>query len=393
MNNEYEYEISVLPIFGETFFNTYIIMKQRFIISGGGTGGHIFPAVAIANQLKKEVPNAEILFIGANHKMEMTKVPEAGYPIKGLNIQSFQRGFSISALLHNLRLPYMLWKSVKDAKAIIKKFKPDAVIGVGGYASGPALLAANALKVPTLIQEQNSFPGKTNKYLAKKASKICVAYEGLEQYFPKEKLVLTGNPVREEIIALQRKEQKAFDTFSLSPHKKTLLVMGGSLGARSINRTMLHHLETLQNLNIQIIWQTGGLFYDQMDDSIKNKTFVNIRIVPFIKQMNHAYSVADYIVSRAGALAIAELTIVGTPTILVPFPYASEDHQTFNAKALSENNAAILLPDNRVEDELMSIIQKMIDDPKSVEEMAANVKKFAKPDAIHLIVHEILEGI
>ncbi len=368
-------------------------MKQRFIISGGGTGGHIFPAVAIANQLKAENPNAEILFIGANGKMEMTKVPEAGYPIEGLDIQSFKRGMNFSAIKHNVALPFLLWKAVAHAKAIMKNFQPDAVIGVGGYASGPALLAATALKIPTLIQEQNSFPGITNKFLSKRVSKICVAYNGLESYFPKEKIVITGNPVRAEIIALQRKEPKAFEEFHFSSQKKTWLVMGGSLGARSINQTMLKNIETLQTLDIQIIWQTGGVFYEQLSDEVKNKTYPNIRILPFIKQMNHAYSIADFIVSRAGALAIAELTLVGVPAILVPFPFASEDHQTFNAKALSEHQAAILLPDNQVETNLLDRMKSLMNDQEMATQMGENIKKFAKPNAIHLIVDEILHKI
>ncbi len=368
-------------------------MKQRFIISGGGTGGHIFPAVSIANQIKALNPEAEILFIGANNKMEMTKVPEAGYNIEGLEITSFRRGFSPSDILHNLKLPFILMKAVSRSKSIIKNFKPDAAIGVGGFASGPALLAATSLKIPTLIQEQNSFPGITNKMLSKKVDKICVAYPNLEKYFPKEKIVMTGNPVRSEILNLKRKETAAYQFFELSADKKTLLVVGGSLGARSINQTMLKNWDALKQLGIQIIWQTGANFYEQIPSEIKEEKTGHTLVVPFIKRMDFAYSIADFVVSRAGALAIAELTNIGFPTILVPFPYASEDHQTFNAKALSNEDAAILLPDYQVDKKLMDEISSLINDEAKSARLAENMRKFGKPEALHLIVNEILTGI
>lgn len=365
-------------------------MKKRFLISGGGTGGHIFPAIAIANQIKKQVPDAEILFIGANNKMEMKRVPDAGYKIEGLDIFGIRRGFSVSEIISNIKLPFVLLKTMKRAKSIIRKFNPDVAIGVGGFASGPALKAAISMGIPSLIQEQNSYPGVTNKILSKKVKKICVAYDGLEKYFPKEKIIMTGNPIRREIIELKRKMPEAYTFFGLNPEKKTLLVVGGSLGARSINNCIANNIEKLAETGIQLIWQTGESFYNEIEHEAITQKYQNIKILPFINNMAYAYSVADYIVSRAGALAIAELTIVGCPVILVPFPFAAEDHQTKNAAALSEAGAAILISDSEASTHVVPAFIKLLSDENRGAAMAEKIKGFAHPDAIDKIVDEIM---
>lgn len=365
-------------------------MKKRFIISGGGTGGHIFPAIAIANRLKKEIPDAEILFIGAKNKMEMKRVPEAGYPIVGLDIWGISRDFTIKGIYNNLRLPFVLLKSMRVAKNSIRKFKPDAAIGVGGFASGPALKSAIALGVPALIQEQNSFPGVTNRILAKKVNKICVAYDNMEKYFPTEKIVKTGNPVREEILNITIKNEEAYKFFGFKKELKTILVVGGSLGAFSINNCMAAGLDAIENSGIQLLWQTGELFYKNISPELLKRENERIRIVPFIKKMDFAYSVADIIVSRAGALAIAELTIVGAPTILVPFPYAAEDHQTKNAKALADRHATCLIPDQEAPEKLMPKLFQLLNDEKECKVMGENIRKFAKPRAIDDIINQIM---
>jgi UDP-N-acetylglucosamine--N-acetylmuramyl-(pentapeptide) pyrophosphoryl-undecaprenol N-acetylglucosamine transferase len=363
---------------------------KRFIISGGGTGGHIFPALAIANQLKKEIPDAVILFIGANGKMEMLRVPEAGYNIVGLDVFGIRRDFSWRGVISNLKLPFVLLKTMAKAKAVMQRFKPDVVIGVGGYASGPALRAAQALKIPTIIQEQNSYPGKTNKWLSKKVVKICVAYDGLEHFFQKDKIVKTGNPVRAEIINFQPKSEEAYTFFNLDKNKKTVLIMGGSQGAHTINHAVLTHIEEFKKFDTQLIWQTGDFFYTankvQLSD-IESKT---IKVLPFINRMDLAYSVADYIVSRAGALAIAELTIVAAPTILIPLPTADEDHQTANAKQLADAGAALLLPDKEAKEKLFTTLLNLMNNTDKAKELAQKINQFAQPDAIEMIVKEIL---
>jgi len=364
---------------------------NRFIISGGGTGGHIFPALAIANQIKEEKPNAEILFIGATGKMEMTKVPEAGYNIVGLDVFGIRRDLSWNGIKSNLKLPFVLLKTMRKAKQLMRQFRPDVVIGVGGYASGPALRAAQALKIPTVIQEQNSFAGKTNKWLSKKAVKICVAYAGMERFFPKEKIVKTGNPVRAEIINFTPKLEEAYSFFNLDKSKKTVLVIGGSQGARTINQAILTHIEEFKKMGVQLIWQTGELFYNANVSKITELQSSDIKILPFIKRMDLAYSVADYIVSRAGALAIAELTIVGVPTILIPLPTAAEDHQTANARQLSDAGAALLLRDADTIEHLGFTLIELINNSCSSAEMARKMKEFAQPDAINKIVENILQ--
>jgi len=362
---------------------------KRFIISGGGTGGHIFPALAIANQLKKENPDAEILFIGANGKMEMTRVPEAGYNIIGLDVFGIRRDFSWNGILNNLKLPFVLLKTMRKAKQMMRQFNPDVVIGVGGYASGPALRAAQALNIPTVIQEQNSFAGKTNKWLAKKASKICVAYNGMERFFPKEKIVKTGNPVRAEIINFQPKLDEAYSFFYLNKNKKTILVIGGSQGARTINQAILAHVDDFKKTDAQLIWQTGELFYTANEVQLSELKSDNIKIVPFIKRMDLAYSVADFIVSRAGALAIAELAIVGAPAILIPLPTAAEDHQTANAQQLSYAGAAILIKDAEAKEKLFATLIALMNDEDKCEEMKRKIKDFAQPEAILRITEVI----
>lgn len=364
-------------------------MKQRYLISGGGTGGHIFPALAIANKIKKENPDAEIRFIGASDKMEMKRVPEAGYPIDGLKIYGISRDFSLKGIWKNLKLPFVLMGAMRKARRIIREFKPDIAIGVGGFASGPALKAADQLGVPTLLQEQNSYPGVTNKMLAPKAKRICVAYNGLEKYFPADKIVLTGNPIRAEILNLQRKDPKAYEFFGFSPEKKTVLVVGGSLGARTLNETMAAHLDEFRKADLQLLWQTGELFYKNIDSKLLAEQDEHVRIMPFIRNMNDAYSIADIIVSRAGALAIAELSVVGVPTILVPFPYAAEDHQTYNAKALSTKGAAELIPDAEAKEKLLPTLMALVNDPERCEKMSASLHTFAQPDAIDQIYNQI----
>ena len=365
-------------------------MKKRFVISGGGTGGHIFPAIAIANRLKKEIPDADILFIGANNKMEMKRVPEAGYNIVGLEIWGISRDFSIKGLCNNLRLPFVLLKSMRVAKKTIRNFKPDVAIGVGGFASGPALKSAIALGVPALIQEQNSYPGVTNKILSKKVNKICVAYDGMEKYFPTEKIVKTGNPVRDEILNIKMKNDEAYQFFGFKKELKTILVVGGSLGAFSINKCLANGLDEIEKSGVQLLWQTGELFYKNISPELLKRENERIRIVPFIKKMDFAYSVADIIVSRAGALAISELTIIGAPTILVPFPYAAEDHQTKNAKALADRHATYLISDQDAPEKLMPKLLQLINDEEDCRILGENIRKFAKPGAIDEIVSQIM---
>jgi UDP-N-acetylglucosamine--N-acetylmuramyl-(pentapeptide) pyrophosphoryl-undecaprenol N-acetylglucosamine transferase len=322
--------------------------------------------------------------------MEMLRVPEAGYNIEGLDVFGIRRDFSWSAIKSNFILPFVLLKTMRKAKQIMHRFKPDVVIGVGGYASGPALRAAQALNFPTVIQEQNSYPGKTNKWLSKKVAKICVAYDGLEKFFPKEKIIKTGNPIRAEIINFQPKLEEAYSFFNLNKNKKTVLVIGGSQGARTINQAILTHIEDYKKMESQLIWQTGELFYTTNVKLLSELQSHNIKILPFIKRMDLAYSVADYIVSRAGALAIAELALVGAPTILIPLPTASEDHQTANAKQLSDVGAAMLLKDTDTHKNLLATLENLINAPQKSNEMARKLKQFAQPDAIHSIVRTIL---
>lgn len=357
----------------------------RVIISGGGTGGHIFPAVAIANALKKINPKTEILFVGANGRMEMEKVPAAGYTIVGLDISGIQRKLS----LQNLLLPMKVIKSVIKARMIVKEFKPDVAIGVGGYASGPLLYAATGMKIPSLIQEQNSFAGITNKLLAKRVQRICVAYDGMEKYFPKEKIVKTGNPVRENMVDIKGKRAEAISFFKLDENKKTVLVIGGSLGARTINRSIEAGLNELAEKNIQVIWQTGKLFYPVAKEKTMPYLKQGIACYEFIQRMDLAYAVADVVVSRAGASSVSELALVAKPSILVPSPNVAEDHQTKNAMSLVNNDAAILVTDSEASQKLIQNCIDLLADASAREKLITNISKLALANSAELIVEEV----
>ncbi len=361
-------------------------MKQyKFILSGGGTGGHIYPAVAIANELKSRFPDAEFLFVGAEDKMEMQKVPQAGYAIKGLWIAGLQRKITLQNMLFPVKLIDSLWKSRK----IIKEFKPDVVIGTGGFASGPLLQIANMLGIPTLIQEQNSFPGITNKLLSKKANAICVAYENLERFFPKEKIILTGNPVRQDLIAIDEKRTEAIAHFKLDAKKKTLLVLGGSLGARRINQLIEKELDAILAQNVQIIWQCGKLYFE---DYKKYKS-ENVQVVAFIERMDFVYAAADIIISRAGASSVSELCIVGKPVIFIPSPNVAEDHQTKNAKAIVDKKGAILLKENQLDSEFSLVFEALLKDKEKQNQLSENIKELALPKATQQIADEVVKLI
>ena len=357
--------------------------KPRFIISGGGTGGHIYPAVAIANELKSRFPEAEFLFVGAKDKMEMQKVPQEGYAIKGLWIAGIQRKIT----LDNAMFPLKLTSSLLNSFKIIKNFKPDVVIGTGGFASGAVLKVASMLGIPTVIQEQNSYPGITNKLLAKKANKICVAYENLERFFPKDKMILTGNPVRQDLIN-EASKSEAVAYFKLDANKKTLLVLGGSLGARRINQLIENELDFLLSQNIQIIWQCGKLY---LNDYSKYNEKDNVQVVAFIDRMDLVYAAADVVISRSGASSVSELCIVGKPTIFIPSPNVAEDHQTKNAKAISDRNGAILIKESELEAQFETIFSDLISNESKQLELSQNIKKLAKPNATKDIVEEIMK--
>lgn len=359
----------------------------KIIISGGGTGGHIFPALSIAKAIQRRDSSSEILFVGAHDRMEMEKVPEAGFNIIGLPISGLQRSLSSK----NLAFLPKLFISIAKCKSIIKSFKPDVVIGVGGYASGPLLYKAQRLKIPTLIQEQNSYAGLTNKLLAGKANKVCVAYENMERYFPKFKIKVTGNPVRKDLLNKDSLQQEAIQHFGLNPKLKTLLVIGGSLGARTINQSIAGGLDEIIRRKIQVIWQTGKYYYTTAKSDLIPFSKHNIQVHQFINRMDLAYSAADFIISRAGAGSISELCIVGKPTILVPSPNVAEDHQTKNAMALVKKDAALLIKDANAETKLIdSLIKLLADDEKQVS-LSVNIAKLAKPDADELIVDEVFK--
>jgi UDP-N-acetylglucosamine--N-acetylmuramyl-(pentapeptide) pyrophosphoryl-undecaprenol N-acetylglucosamine transferase len=363
------------------------MQPPRIIISGGGTGGHIFPAIAIANAIKEKHPDAEILFVGAKGKMEMEKVPAAGYKIVGLTIAGLQRRLT----LKNLSFPFKVIKSIWDAKKIVKDFKPDVAVGVGGYASGPLLRTAGSMNVPTLIQEQNSYPGITNKLLAKKAAKICVAYDNMERFFPKEKIILTGNPVRKDIIELNATKEEALSFFNLEKNKSTILVIGGSLGARTINESILAHINHYEKNDVQVIWQTGKLFIDKAQEATKNSK--HIKAHAFITRMDLAYSAADIIISRAGALSISELCLVKKPCILVPSPNVSEDHQTKNAMSLVNKLAAVLVKDNEAISNLGAKSLELINNKGLRDELSNNIAALGKSNAANDICEEVLKLI
>lgn len=355
-------------------------ISHRIVISGGGTGGHIYPAIAIADEIKKRAPKTELLFVGALGKMEMEKVPQAGYPIQGLPIVGIDRG----NLLSNFKMPFHLWKSLQLAKKIIKDFKPDAAIGTGGYASGPLLWQANKHKVPFIIQEQNSFPGITNKLLKNKAFAICVAYEGIKD-FPKEKTVYTGNPIRSDLFQDLPERSLAIEKFKLNPSQKVILSVGGSQGSRTLNNAWKKGIESLKKSGVQLIWQTGKLEYEYLRREGYDQT-EGVHLTEFIYDMKTAYAAADIIVSRAGAMAISELSLVGKPLILVPFPFAAEDHQTKNAQALADKNAAIMISDKQVPEELIKTSLKLIQNQSSQNQLKENLIKLGKPNATKDVV-------
>ena len=362
-------------------------MKQyKFILSGGGTGGHIYPAIAIANELKSRFPDAEFLFVGAKDKMEMQKVPQAGYPIKGLWIAGIQRKLSFD----NALFPIKLLDSLLKSRTIIRHFKPDVVIGTGGFASGPLLRVAGIAGIPTVLQEQNSFPGITNKWLSKKASKICVAYENLEQFFPNNKIVLTGNPVRQDLIAIKGKRQDAIDFFKLDISKKTILVLGGSLGARRINQLIAKELVNFSSQNVQLIWQCGKLYNDEYAHFNENE---NVQVLPFIERMDLAYAAADVIISRAGASSVSELCLVAKPTLFIPSPNVAEDHQTKNANAIVEKHGAILIKESELDTQFTTKINALLNDEVLQKNLSENMLKLAKPNATKDIVDEIVKLI
>ena len=363
--------------------------KIKILISGGGTGGHIFPAIAIAQAIQKIHSQSEFLFIGAKDKMEMEKIPAAGFPIKGLWISGFQRNLSIKNLLFPLKLKISLWQAYR----IIKKFKPDVVVGVGGFASGPTLYMANLLGIPSLIQEQNSYPGITNKIVSKKVNTICVAYPQMEKYFPKTKLIETGNPIRKLIVQIEGKREKALQFFGLSTNKKTVLLIGGSLGARSINQAILTQFDKWQKADFQLIWQTGITGIDEAQSLISEKNISNICVHKFISEMDLAYAAADLVISRAGAIAISELSATGKACIFIPLPSAAEDHQTKNALSLVNKKAAILITDNEASGKLFDICNSLLNDENELEILKKNIKQFAKPDADIEIAQEVLKLI
>jgi len=363
----------------------------RIIVSGGGTGGHIFPAISIANALRDRYPDrVKILFVGAEGRMEMDRVPAAGYEIVGLPI----RGFDRAHLLNNIKTLYMAFKSILKANKIIKTFKPLVAVGVGGYASGPLLRSAAAKGVPTLIQEQNSYAGVTNKLLASKASKICVAYPGMERFFPAEKILLTGNPVRQDLLAGEDLRAKGQAFYQLDPAKKTLLVIGGSLGARTLNESMMVYMDELEAAtDLQVIWQTGNYYYQKIQERLAGRTLKNVKVVEFVHLMNLAYAAADLIISRAGASSISELCLLQKAVILVPSPNVAEDHQTKNAEALVKEDAAIMVKDAEARSTLIPRALSLIRQPEKLASLRSNIIKLAQHDSAERIADEIFNLI
>ncbi|MFB9051472.1 undecaprenyldiphospho-muramoylpentapeptide beta-N-acetylglucosaminyltransferase [Formosa undariae] len=356
--------------------------KYHIILSGGGTGGHIYPAIAIANELKQRFPDAQFLFVGAKDRMEMEKVPQAGFDIKGLWISGIQRELT----LKNLMFPFKLISSLFGARKIIKKFKPDVVIGTGGFASGPLLQMASGKGIPSLIQEQNSFPGITNKLLSKKVQKICVAYDGLERFFPEHKIIKTGNPVRQDLLDIQSKTEEAKAFFKLVPEKKTLLILGGSLGSRRINELIEKEIDYLQTRNVQIIWQCGKLYYDKYKINSHTK---NVQVHAYLNNMDFAYAAADVIISRAGASSVSELCIVGKPVIFIPSPNVAEDHQTKNAMAVVKEDAAILIQEQDLDVDFENKFSQLIESKEKQHALGENIKKLALVNATKDIADEV----
>ncbi|WP_140936596.1 undecaprenyldiphospho-muramoylpentapeptide beta-N-acetylglucosaminyltransferase [Sphingobacterium lumbrici] len=364
-------------------------MAHKVIISGGGTGGHIFPAIAIANALRRAEPEIEILFVGAAGKMEMEKVPAAGYRIVGLDIQGINR----QSLLKNIALPFKMVKSLWKSRQIIKEFGGEVAIGVGGYASGPLLMMANHIGIPTLIQEQNSFAGKTNKSLGKRAKKICVAYDGMEKFFPAERVMLTGNPIRRASVDISGKYREAIASFGLTEGKKTILVTGGSLGANTLNECIKEAVGKLIQADVQVIWQCGGYYFEKLERELTGKLPAGIKLLPFLQRMDYAYAAADVIIARAGAGTISELCVIGKPVILVPSPNVAEDHQTKNAVALVEKKAALMVTDMSARIHLVDETLKLIRDEATCVELSENIRKLALLDADEVIANEVLKLI
>ena len=370
----------------ETTPKSKLQRAPRLIVSGGGTGGHIFPAIAIADAFRRRHPDAEILFVGAKGKMEMDRVPKAGYPIEGLWISGFKRELS----LDNLSFPFKLISSLCKAKKILKRFKPDAVVGVGGFASGPIMRKATAMKIPVVIQEQNSFPGVTNKIVAPKAARICVAYENMERWFPKDKIVLTGNPLRNNVVATEGKREEGARFFGLDPQKPIILLVGGSQGALGINKGISAKLAMFRDVDCQMIWQTGKFYIERAEREIRNLGLEDrVKPVVFIDRMDLAYASADVVISRAGAMSISELSLVKKAVVFVPLPTAAEDHQTKNAMSLVEKDAAMMVKNSETEEKLLPTVFELLKDEEKICKMQENIAKFAKPNAAEDIVNEI----
>lgn len=360
--------------------------SPRLIVSGGGTGGHIFPAIAIADAYKRRHPDAEILFVGAKGKMEMERVPKAGYPIEGLWISGFKRELS----LDNLSFPFKLISSLIKARKIVKRFKPDAVVGVGGFASGPTMRKATSLGVPVIIQEQNSFPGVTNKIVAPKAAKICVAYENMDRWFPKDKIVLTGNPLRNNVVSVEGKREEGAKFFGLNPEKPIILLVGGSQGALGINKGISAKLAMFKDVDYQLIWQTGKHYIEQAQKEITELGLEDrVKATVFIDRMDLAYGCANVVISRAGAMSISELSLVKKAVIFVPLPTAAEDHQTKNAQSLVEKDAAMMVHNDETSEKLIPAVFDLLKDEEKIRRMEENIAKFARPNAAEDIVNEI----
>ena len=361
--------------------------NKHYLVSGGGTGGHIFPALSIANEIRRRYPEAEILFVGAEGRMEMERVPAAGYEIKGLPVCGFDR----KHLLRNVKVLFKLWKSIRLAKKILKDFKPDIAIGVGGYASGPMLKAAQKKGIPTLLQEQNSYAGVTNKLLAKNAKCICVAYEGMERFFPEDKIVLTGNPVRRNLLECNATQEEARKAMGIDPEKATILIIGGSLGARTVNESIIGGLEKLGAAadDVQVVWQTGKFYDQQCKEALAKSGVKNVIQMPFISNMDMAYRAADLVISRAGASSISELQLLGKPSILVPSPNVAEDHQTKNALALANRDAAIMVTDAEAPEKLVDAMLATVNDEDKLHSLSANVLRMALLNSDERIVDEV----
>lgn len=360
--------------------------QLHFIISGGGTGGHIFPAISIANAIKDRWPSSAILFVGAEDRMEMERVPAAGYEIVGLPVAGLVR----KSVLKNVSVVFKLLKSLRRARKIVKTFKPNVVIGVGGYASAPVLRAASSQGIPTLLQEQNSYAGVTNKMLGRKASTICVAYEGMDKFFPKERIVLTGNPCRQDLEITPEKVGEGYAFFNLDTSKKTILMLGGSLGARTLNNSIVRAFDSIKDENVQIIWQCGKYYYNEMKE-LENAGKIpdNVKLYDFVSRMDLAYSIADLVISRAGAGSISEFSLLAKPVILVPSPNVAEDHQTQNAKALVRKNAAILIQDKNAEQDLFPQALSLVNNSEKLKELSSNIIKHAQHYSAERIVDEI----